>query len=154
MIQPLRSVHRYAFVALAVVLPIVIVTGLVAHRPRLSGGAPAAQLPLSMRLVSKSGTLWLKHAVQTEFYSDSTRPAEIYVVLKPTEDFNEPDLLIYWSPKGSRAASLPASARLLGPFATDKPIALPQDQGIAGYLTLFSLAHQTVFDTAKLEKLP
>jgi hypothetical protein len=153
MIQPLRSVHRRAFVALAVVLPVVIVAGLGARRPRPSGGTLATQLPASMYVAGTSGTLWLKHSMQTEFYSDSNRLAETYVVLKPAEDFNEPDLLLYWSP-GPPSESVSADARLLGPFAADKPFALPMDAGRAGYLTLFSLAHQAVFDTAKLENLP
>ena len=154
MIQPLRTVHRFGFVALAFVLPAVIVAGLAARRPRLASGSPPAQLPASAQLVRKSGALWPKHAMRTEFYSDSDRPGEIDVVLIAAEELNEPDLLLYWSMDPPLGDSLPAGARLVGPFIAGKPFALPLSVSGSGYLVLFSLPHQTVFDTAKVESLP
>jgi len=154
MIQPLRTAHCFAFVALAFVLPVVIVAGLAARRPRLASGLPPAQLPASAQLVRKSGTLWPKHAMRTEFYSDSEGPGEIDVVLIPAEELNEPDLLLYWSMDPPSGDSLPAGARLVGPFITGKLFALPPSLSGSGYLVLFSLAHQTVFETAKVESLP
>ena len=154
MIQPLRTVHRFAFVALAFVLPVVIVAGLAARRPRLASGSPPVQLPASAQLVRESGALWPKHSMRTEFYSDSSRPGEIEVVLIPTEDWNEPDLLLYWSMDPPSGDSLPDGARLVGPFITGKPFALPPSLSGSGYFVVFSLAHQTIFDTAKVEKLP
>jgi hypothetical protein len=153
MIQPLRTVHRLAFVALACVLPAVIVAGLAARHPRLSSGPPLVKMPSSAHLVRTSGTLWRKHAMRTEFYSDSTRPGEIEVVLIPNEEFNEPDSLLYWSVDPPSGDSLPAGTRLVGPFIAGKPFVLPVSVTGSGYLVLFSLAHQTVFDTAKVEKL-
>ena len=153
MIQPLRTEHRAAFVALAIVLPVVIVTGLAARRPRLASGSPPVQLPASAQLVGKSGTLWPKHAMRTEFYSDSGRPGDIDVVLTPAEEFNEPDLLLYWSVDPPSGNSLPAAARLVGSFIAGKPFILPPNVDRSGYLVLFSLPHQTIFDTAKVERL-
>ena len=153
MIQPLRIAHRFAFVTLAFVLPAVIVAGLAARRPRLASGSPPA-LPASAQLVRKSGALWPKHAMRTEFYSDSDRPGEIDVVLIAAEELNEPDLLLYWSMDPPSGDSLPAGARLVGPFITGKPFVLPPSLSGSGYFVLFSLAHQAVFDTAKVEKQP
>ena len=154
MIQPLRTVHRFAFVALAFVLPVLIVAGLASRHPQVVPGSPPVQLPASAQLIRDSGTLWPKHSMRTEFYSDSSRPGEIEVVLIPTEDWNEPDLLLYWSTDPPSGDSLPAGARLVGPFITGRPFALLPSLSGSGYLVLFSLPHQTVFDTAKVERVP
>jgi hypothetical protein len=154
MIQPLRTVHRRALVTLAFVLPVVIVAGLGARRPRPPSGTLAVQLGGSAHLVRKSGTLWPKHAMQTEFYDDSSRPGDIDVVVSPAEELNEPDLLLYWSAEQPAGDSLPGDARLVGPFIAKKSFVLPLDVARSGYLIWFSLPHQAVFDTAKVEKLP
>jgi hypothetical protein len=154
MIQPLRAVHRFAFVALAFVLPAVIVVGLAARRPRLRYESPPVQIPGSAHLVTMSGTLWPKHVMRTEFYSGSNRPGETTVVLIPSDEINEPDLLLYWSVDAPSGGSLPTDARLVGPFTAGKPFVLPANTERSGFIVLFSLAHQTVFDTAKVEKLP
>jgi len=153
MIQPLRTVHRLAFVALAFALPVVIVVGLAARRPRLASGSPHVQLPASAQLIRKSGTLWPRHAMRTEFYRDSDRPGEIEVVLIGAEELNEPDLLLYWSVDPPSGDSLPAGARLVGPLIAGRPFVVPLSVSGSGYLVLFSLPRQTVFDTAKVEKL-
>lgn len=154
MIQPLRTVHRFAFVALAFFLPVVIVAGIAARHPRRPSGSLLVQMPGSEQLVRKSGTLWPKHAMRTEFYSDSSRPGEIDLVLIPAVELNEPDLLLYWSADPPSGDSISAGARLLGRFIAGKPFVLPLSADRSGYLVLFSLPHQTVFDTAKVEKLP
>lgn len=154
MIQSLRTVHRRAFVALAFVLPVVLVAGLASRHPRLSFGSPPVQLPSSAHLVRTSGTLWPKHAVRTDFYSDSSRPGEIDVVLIPTEELSKPDLLLYWLVEPPSRDSLSANARLICPFSAGKPFVLPLNADRSGYLVLFSLPHQAVFDAAKVEKLP
>ena len=154
MIQPLRTVHRFAVVALAFVLPVVIVAGLAARRPRLASESRPVQVPTSAQLVGTSGTLWPKHAMRTEFYSDSSRPGEIEVVLIPTEEWNEPDLLLYWSADPPSGDALPASAWLVGSFIAGKPFVLRPNGDRSGFLVLFSLPHQTIFDTAKMERLP
>jgi len=154
MIQPLRTEHRLAFLALAFALPVVIVVGLAARRPRLASGAPPVQLPASARLIGKSETLWPKHAMRTEFYTDSDRPGEIEVLLIGAEELNQPDLLLYWSVDLPSGDSLPAGARLVGPLVSERRLVVPLSVSGSGYLVLFSLPRQTVFDTAKMEKLP
>jgi hypothetical protein len=154
MIQPLRAVHRRAFVALAFVLPAILLVGLGGRRPRPQAGENAAQAPASANLVKKSDNLWHAHSITTEFSSDSSNPPVFYVVLRPAQPLNEPDLLLYWSAREPQGNMLPDEVRLLGAFAAGKTSALPLDRAQPGYLVLYSGAHQAVVDSALVEKLP
>ncbi len=82
------------------------------------------------------------------------RPLDTYVVLLPAEGLNEPDLLLYWATNAPQGNVLPEDAQLVGAFTTGKAFLLPLSGKGAGHLVLFSHAHQTVFDTARVEKLP
>ncbi len=159
MIQPLRTVHRRAFVALALLLPAILLVGLGARHPSQRSSAPAAQLPNSAHMLRKSDTLWQKQTMRSEFYGDSNRSQVIYVVLKPERDLSEPDLLLYWAAKPPQGNALPEDVQFVGSYAAGKAFTLPLNVGKfnserAGYLVLFSLAHHTVFDTARVETLP
>jgi hypothetical protein len=153
MIQSLRTAHRRVFVALAFILPTLLVAGLGARRQQSrAADRRVSQMPTSFQLVKRSGNLWQKHSLQVEFYRDSSRTGKTDVVLNPAEDWNEPDLLLYWSPESPEGNSLPPKAQLMGPFVTGNVFRLPNSD--SGYLILFSLAHQIVFDVARVEKLP
>src|SRR6476469_1315266 len=115
MIPTLRTGHRRAFVALAFVLPAVLVVGLESRR--MPSRVQVLQLPSSACLVRESDTLWQMHTIQTAFYRDSNRSGDIQVALRPAQELNEPDLLLYWSVEQPTGDSLPAAAQLLGPFA-------------------------------------
>ena len=154
MIQPLRAVHRRAFVALALVLPAILLIGLGARRSRLGPSAHATDIPDTGNMVRESSTLWPKHSIQSRFYSKTDRPLDTYVVLLPAEELNEPDLLLYWATSAQQENILPGETRLLGAFTRGKAFPLPLNENRAGYLILFSPAHQAVFDTAKVETLP
>ena len=154
MIQPLRTVHRRAFVALAVVLPAILLLGLGARRPRLNPGTHATDAADTGNTVRESSTLWQKHAIQSKFYSKLDRPQDIYLVLQPAQELNEPDLLLYWVTNAPQGNVLPADAQLVAAFTTGKSFLLPLEEKRAGHLVLFSRAHQTVFDIARVEKLP
>ena len=153
MIQPLRAVHRRAFVALAVVLPAILLLGLEARRPRLGPSAHAADVPDTGNMVRESSTLWQKHSIRSRFYSKPDHPLDTYVALLPEEGLNEPDLLLYWSTNPPQGDVLPGEAQLVGAFTTDETFLLPLNRTGDGYLVLFSPAHQTVIDTARVEKL-
>ena len=153
MIQPLRAVHRRAFVALALVLPAILLMGLGARRPGLDPRAHATNALDTGNMVEESGNLWQTHAIQSRFYSKSDPPQDIYVVLQPAQELNEPDLLLYWVTNAPGDA-FPASAQFVNAFTTGKAFLLPLDEKRAGHLVLFSRAHQSVFDTARVEKLP
>ena len=154
MIQPVRTVHRRAFVALALVLPAILLGGIEARHPGTSPTGRSPELPPIAYLVRESNGLWTQHSIATKFYGRSDRPKDIYVVLRPMQPLNEPDLLLYWSTHAPQANSLPSESLLVAPYTADETFALPLEKGRAGYLILFSLAHQTVFDTARVEKLP
>jgi hypothetical protein len=154
MIQPLRAVHRRAFVALAVVLPAILLLGLGARRPRLSPSTHATDVADTGNMVTESSTLWQKHSIQSRFYSKPDRPLDTYLVLLPAEGLNEPDLLLYWATNAPQGNFLPEDAQLVGAFTTGKAFLLPLNGKGAGHLVLFSPAHQAVFDTARVEKLP
>ena len=154
MIQPLRVVHRRAFVALALVLPTILLIGLGARRPGFAPRAHPTGAPDTVSVVRESSNLWQKHAIQSKFYSRSDRPQDIYLVLQPAQELNEPDLLLYWVTNPPQGDVLPAGAQFVDAFTAGKAFLLPREEKRAGHLVLFSRAHQTVFDTARVEKLP
>lgn len=154
MIQPLRTVHRRAFVALAIVLPAILLLGLGSRRSRPGPGGQTADLPATAYVVRESSNLWQKHPIQSRFYSSPDRPQDIYLVLQPAQELNEPDLLLYWVTNAPEGDVLPAGAQFVHAFTTRKAFLLPLEEKRAGHLVLFSRAHQTVFDTARVEKLP
>ena len=154
MIQPLRTVHRRAFVTLALVLPAILLAGIEARHPGTSLTGRSPELPATAYLVRESNGLWTQHSIATKFYGRSDSPKDIYVVLRPMQPLNEPDLLLYWSTNTPQGKSLPSESLLVAPYTADEGFALPLEKERAGNLILFSLAHQTVFDSARVEKLP
>jgi len=154
MIQALRTTHRRAFVALSVILPAILLAGIEGRHPGTSPTGRAPELPATGYLVRQSNRLWTQHSIDTKFYGRSQSPKDIYVVLRPIEALNEPDLLLYWSSNTPQGNSLPSESLLVAPYAADQAFALPLEKERAGNLILFSLAHQTVFDVARVEKLP
>jgi len=154
MIQPLRSAHRHAFIALAVLLPAVIVLGLYSRPPQASRGSGWTEIPDSARPCTPSPPIWRTHSIQTEFYCAPAGADGIYVVLTPAEALQEPDLLLYWSASEPSGERLPPDARLAGPLITGRAISLPQTPSQKGYLLLFSLPNGRVMDVAPVEKVP
>ena len=154
MIQPLRTVHRGALVTLAVVLPAILLIGLGARRSSLGPTAHSVDVPASAYVVRESSNLWQKHTIQSKFYSRPDRPQDVYLVLQRAPELNEPDLLLYWVTSAPQGNVVPADAQLVGAFIAAKAFPLPLDESRTGYLVLFSQAHQTVFDTARVETLP
>ena len=121
MIQPLRAVHRRAFVALALVLPAILLLGLGARRPRLVPSTHATDVADTGNMVRESSTLWQKHSIQSRFYSKPDRPLDTYVVLLPAEGLNEPDLLLYWATNAPQGNVLPGEAQLWRPLPRARP---------------------------------
>jgi len=153
MIQPLRTAHRRVFVALALILPAMLALGLRA-RPRVTTGAMGTQMANSVSLVSSSDNLWQRHAIRTEYYRDTKRPPDLYLVLRTESAVNEPDLLVYWSSSPTSGNTLPADAQLVGQFANGKALLLAAREPRAGHLILFSLAHQSLYDATAEGNLP
>jgi|SRR5271157_743155 len=154
MIQPLRTVHRRTFLVLAFILPAILLVGLRARPLHVRPAFRVSGLPAGAYMVRESGGLWRKHAMQSMFYSMPDRPQDIYVALRPNEELNEPDLLLYWTTSAPQGNTLPADAQLVGEYAAGRAFLLPMDEKRSGYLVLFSLAHQFVIDIGTVEKLP
>ena len=134
MIQPLRAVHRRAFVALALLLPTILLIGLGARRPHLGPSAHATDVLDPGNMVRKSSTMWQKHSIQSRFYDKPGRPLDTYVVLLPAQELNEPDLLLYWATNAPQGNVLPGEAQLVGAFATGKAYLLPLNGTRTGHL--------------------
>jgi hypothetical protein len=122
------------------------------RHPRLHPNAQASGAPASALLVRESNGLWQKHAIQTKFYGKPTQ--DVYVALQPVQDLNEPDLLLYWTANPPQGNALAGKAQLVGNYAAGKAFLLPLSEQRTGYLVLFSLAHQMVLDTARVERMP
>jgi hypothetical protein len=154
MIQPLRTAHRRAFVALSFVLPAILVAGLAARHPRSSTGGTAASDEALDYAATKSATLWQKHAIQAELHRNAGHSQEIDVVVKVSHQVNEPDLLLYWAASEPQGNTLPRQALLLGAFRVGQTFTLQENAAQSGYLVLYSNAHQVVVDAVPVEKLP
>jgi hypothetical protein len=154
MIQPLRTVHRRVSVVMAVFLPTVLFVGLTARRPVSRPGGGAVGLPDRAHLLKQTAGGWQRHTIQTSLYGQLDPPHDIYAVLNPARPLNAPDVLVYWSGLSAADSNLPSGARLLGTFEPARAIVLPRDLQPGGNLILYSLAHQSVVDSAPLESLP
>ena len=154
MIQPLRTVHRRAFVVLALVLPAILLVGLGARRSRPQLESDNSGVPASARLLMKADTLWRKHRIQTNFHRGADNAHDFYVVLRPEQTLNEPDLLLYETTSEPKQNTLPPDARLLGSFASGKIFSLHIDAERPTHLVLYSGARGEVVDVARVGKLP
>lgn len=135
--------------ALALVLPTVLVVGLLARRPLPRTGSKSANAEVQQP-IRQSDRLWTKHAIHSVFLRDTSDPTAVQVRLEPLDDLSAPDLLVYWSAELSDANQLPSQAVLLGTFQNGKSLQF-QKINSKGFLILYSLAHQSVVDTASLE---
>jgi len=68
MIQPLRNVHRRAFLALAAILPTILIVGLIARHRNAPVAADTLEAAEKMR-ASKVSSRWQKHSIDTYFYA-------------------------------------------------------------------------------------
>jgi hypothetical protein len=74
----------------------------------------------------------------------------VQVGLEPFGDLSAPDLLVYWSAELSDVNQLPRQAVLIGTLGSGKRLPFRKINP-KGFLILYSLAHQSVVDTASLE---
>lgn len=149
MIQPLRTAHRRIFTVLAVLLPSIIVVGL-SERHALVRAKESSISQRATRL-SAASAFWEKNTLSTEFSSDPSNLDIVQLFLKPVQELRDPDLLLYWTAE-ARAQDL-SHARLLGALVGDRAYSLTRAEH-RGYLLLYSLGHDAIVDTAKIERLP
>ncbi len=149
-IQPLRSLHRNTFLVLAVSLPLLVISGLLArHSWPTSESNEQASLPgnfVSEQTVDVDG-----RKVAVDVYSDAANPGAFRFVT--TEPLAAPDVLVYWSEVGS-SSSLPGDALLVGPFGTHTRYRPPVHNPTHGYLILYSVARQQLLAAFSVEARP
>lgn len=151
MIQPLRTAHRRLVLGLAVLLPAILASAFLARHPDSPVKSNHPRMDSSLQLLTKSGSLWRKHPIATEFYVDAN--LKKYVAIVPEEDLAEPDLLLYWTGGSADDTALPEQSVLIGAFAPGKRFQLPQDAP-AGAFILYSLPHGLIVDSTIPGSLP
>jgi hypothetical protein len=130
-IARLRARHRAIFLALAGGLPALAI-GALALRP---GPAWSAAAPLAR--VAPPGIRILLNETRAELAEQSQ--LGIHVLLDP--DWNEPGVVLYWSPSEPSGRRLPSNARPIGPVGHDPASGYPWSER-SGWFSLYSVARQ------------
>jgi len=151
MIQPLRTLHRRAFIILAGVLPLILSAGLIErHRVPAAKSRPLTTDPRITGL-HQTTVVSAKNTFEAKLASAPVDSGLVHFALVPLRELHEPDLLLYWTSPAAQPGDL-TSAHLLGAFTPEKSYLLPAGTG-QGSLVLFSLAHGEIVDTARIEGL-
>lgn len=135
MIQPLRSIHRRASYALAIGLPVLLVSALLARHtepPIPMGGQETS-------ITSARGFAYLKVSVSS-------------VVLTSNRDRVHPEIIVYWTPD-SIATKPDQNSVYLGRLLASEPLTVARPTG-AGSLLFYSPATGTTIDTASIGGKP
>lgn len=132
MTRPLRRFHRFTFLGLAVLLPLLFGAGLRSRRPLVQVEVPSERI----HLITPNGT---------EIAADSR---ELW-----GKAIEAPDPLVYWVEDDPDRGTLPANAHLLGSLTAGARNSLRIPQGRKrGILILYSLAHREVVARAAVPK--
>ena len=150
MIQPLRTAHRWTFVVLAGILPVILGVALKA-RPHAARANVVKTEQTSGRL-NHTTAAWAKQTFSTAFYSDANNSG-VRFTLMPLRDLDEPDLLLYWTSQSGTTSLDLTGAHLLGPFRQGTSYSIPTGARQVS-LILYSLAHGEIVDSARVEGLP
>jgi hypothetical protein len=131
MIQPLRSAHRLTFSVLAVVLPALIFTGLIARHPDRNNSTKPSLY--GRYLKSTNGTVMLQIDKGT-------------LRVSATDRFNSPETLVYLSAR----SSIDSKARLLGRLNSEvlNNFQLPESEENSRFVIFYSPALSSVVDGA------
>lgn len=174
MIQSLRRRHRLTLRALAVALPVVLASALMARRTV----PPSARLPLAhvseatasgssdaarrFAVEVNAGGLWKGQSVSARLVAADGWSQNLSFTSQPGREMNVPDALVYWAAAARQSDRLPDGAMLLGSLrgARSARFALPNiahgnrlpSNDVRGHLILFSLAHRRVIAIADLTK--
>src|SRR5262249_20248837 len=148
MITSLRNRHRVIITALAFLVPIVFVSGLMIRKPPpLSDRLPITHADLASGQASvlfEDKNLWKGLAITTRVVAVDRNRSNCFLELQGTRNLAEPDVSVYWSETQPLAERLPESAVLLGKLSgmENERLSLPERaSAIIGYLTIYSLAH-------------
>ena len=152
MIQPLRTVHRWTFIVLAGVLPVILGIALKARPRVVSARVDTVRTEHASGRQNETTAVWAKQTFSTEFYSDA-KNSGVRFTLMPLRDLDEPDLLLYWSSQHRTTSPELSGAHLLGSFRPGSSYSFPAGTQ-QGSLILYSLAHREIVDSARVEGLP
>jgi hypothetical protein len=136
MIQPLRSIHRRAIYVLALGLPVLLVSSLLARHPEI-------------------------HASTSPSYDSSRRSTNGFAFVEVTGESMtlsanrlraHPEILVYWAPE-DRATKLDTNSTYLGrlPASESLTVARPTRSGT---VLLYSPSTETVIDSAFVGATP
>ncbi|HKX30284.1 MAG TPA: hypothetical protein VJ302_21520 [Blastocatellia bacterium] len=157
MITSLRSRHRIIVTSLALLVPVMFVSGLIARRPfPVSSRLPAIQSDPASEEVSviyEDRDLWKGLAVTARIMTANGNSPTMLLELQATHDLAEPDLLVYWGESRPSPDRPAGSAVLLGRLSGTRIERLPLSARAlsgTGYLTLYSLAHAKTIATSEL----
>ncbi len=157
MITSLRYRHRMIITALAFLVPLLFVCGLIIRRPiPVSDHLPIIQTdPASGQasVLFEDETLWEGLPVTTRVVAMERNRSNMFLELQATRSLAEPDALVYWSESQPGPERLPGNAILLGKLSNMQVErwSLPERaSAVTGYLTLYSLAHRKIVSTAEL----
>jgi hypothetical protein len=132
-IARLRARHRAVFVGLVVALPLLAVGALVS-RPE----AGAEPIETASHVPAPGIVLLL---LELHGAASAQSPLAIQVLQDP--DWNDPDVLLYWSPSEPEGQRLPVDARLIGPLGPVRDAGYPLTQR-DGWFSLYSVARQEI----------
>jgi len=147
-IQPYRTLHRYTFLLLLLLLPTIFVVGL-HDRRRVPLMPPPDQSNFST--VREADGYWQSQKIRVTLLRKSGE-AGTWFRLTPLRTPQAPDVVVYWSAQLPDHNILPADARLLGPLDPMVPYRLPEPSD--GHLVLYSLPLNTVLDSTSLGMQP
>ena len=152
MIQPLRTAHRRVFIVLAALLPAIIAGGLTARRHNPTSASTSPGVLQNVAGLDSAFATWEKNTCFAKFYRDGADESKVRIFWTPARESHDPDLLLYWAANAGAAPDDLSNAALLGPFHAGEGYSIPPKQ-LAGYLILYSLAHRTIVDRAKVKVL-
>jgi hypothetical protein len=143
MIQEIRFAHVSVVKIMAVGLPVLFISGLVARN---------APHPTPVNQVFRSRQVEVVWAGSDSFRADGVKidvrisEGGEYIELQSKDWINAPDLFVYWSPEAAAEGIIPERARLLGAFLPRRGeiYRLAQDERGIGQVWIYSLAHQRV----------
>ena len=154
MIHPLRTTHCSMFLALALFLPVLFVSGLFSRHKWPTKPTPdSIQLRADEVAVSEQTANLNGRKFAVRIFADRSNQDELEIQLSPTLSLVIPDVLVYWSETES-TPELSANARLLGPFSPTDHYRLPAEARGRGFIVLYSLAQKQVLGSFSMGGRP
>jgi len=148
-----RRRHLAVFVALAVLVPVGIVTSVLERAPlpvvdslpeELVRESAATTVPDRVTWL-REGALWDDLGV--EVVRVPNPDGVPLIAFRPTRDLHAPKVLVYWAPGAGPTPEVPAGAVLLGALAGTEAAVFPLPpamRDVDGRFLVYSLGHQQV----------